>query len=601
MTKIIFDISPTGTGKSYVSKKVSEWFGTGDGSCKKSNRIVLLCASPRQHPELLKYFKLIEGRRGEIINSEGEVIPANCDYYDLANKLVDKGFTAEKICGQCERKMDCEFKRNQWSAGYYNIIASPGSYRIENGDIALLDEGATTIPLLKTLTIKRTDVVSYIRILKAIEKELVSADIDETELENFQAAVQKVHKLLNEYLNAVNMIEKGELEEGYSYFESLTLLIGDENITIKAVKYINDIFKEYQLYLRNSNLCELPENFSEILIRVIKFPDRYGYYFVEGEQNIGDFNIKYLNTKWEELIAALRSGKMPFLYVMDATPDAFLLQLLKAKGFEYEIVGYDIKRVKPKIIQVVDKYNSKTHSHHDEKFKAFLLKLAGTKKKTIGIITFSNIEEELVKFLKDNKVSEKFILGHWGNDNRATNKYQDCDTLLIWGRFVKNPKDTCSEFKCLSYHLEEFIDPSTVGKVIMHNEKIGFFTKYYNEYSEGAANRELKQAVGRICRGDYKPEDSPEIYIFTSYLYSDTDEIKTYSDIVDYQEYATDKQLARDKRLKKDPAKLIKKIEGVYEKILAEKGKVTVRELAKKAKIATGLAQKYLKNRRGET
>ena len=45
MSKVIFDISPTGTGKTYVTKKVSRKFKLNDPFYGKENKVVLLIAS----------------------------------------------------------------------------------------------------------------------------------------------------------------------------------------------------------------------------------------------------------------------------------------------------------------------------------------------------------------------------------------------------------------------------------------------------------------------------------------------------------------------------------------------------------------------------
>ncbi len=600
MSKVIFDVSPPGTAKTTVVGRISEWYGTGEDINSRPNRVVLLVQSPRKHPNVEDFFIILEGRRGELTLEGGSVLEPNCILWQEANVLVNKGFTAEKLCRHCLGRGNCEFKFSRLNAEFQNIILNPGSHHLKRGDIVFLDEGTNTIPLLQSITITRNDVNAYIIALSELIENLTASNLEEADRVDLQSKAQKAINLLEMYLNVVAMIETNRIEEGNSIFNSLKDLIAGEEITIKGIKAINSYFIENEMGVSPDSIEELPVNFIEKLIKLIRSPDKYGYYFVEGGASAGHLKIYYLNPRWQEFISRLRNNKIPLLYIMDATPDRFLQMLLNANGIEYEIVGYDYEKPKPKVIQIVDYLNTRTHSTYDEKFKAFLIKLAATKRKKIGVITYSIKEQELKQFLESKGIADKFILGHWGADSRATNKYQECDTLLIWGRYAMNPNDTEAQFKSLSYHLRHEVDASTEGKVIMYNDNSAYTTKRYNQYEYEWFVREMKQAVGRICRGSYQPVDEPEVYIFTKYPYPGADEFKTYADIVEYCEYASDKQLARDKRNSKDDTKEQARLEKIFNSLTAKLGKgPNVRIFREKAKISQEKACQFLNERRG--
>ena len=68
MTKVIFDTSATGSGKTTTVNRIGEFMGVGENGEDK-NRIILITQSVRSCDIGDEYFVKLEGRRGDAMDA----------------------------------------------------------------------------------------------------------------------------------------------------------------------------------------------------------------------------------------------------------------------------------------------------------------------------------------------------------------------------------------------------------------------------------------------------------------------------------------------------------------------------------------------------
>ncbi len=603
---IIIDISATASGKSYSAKMLLDFI---KNVCfwKDTTRIVILTKSPRNFiHEGFEDFMLVEGRRGDVLHKETGCLKEekNCIKFKEAQELYKKGYTAGCVCNNCSEI--CTFKKVRFmSKNAKGIICSPESYEVEEGDIVFLDEGTNNLPLTKNIVITKKDLINTLHYVYGCLPFLDT---------------QKIHSLIeiiNELINILQSIEK-ENVEGKNIYETQDLLMDTlkkANKSRLTIDFIQQVQKRLKIEIyskltfnqkvkkNNKNDLlkdaskEIPFNFLEELFRFFKKPEN-GIY-IRNHNGLQEYVLNIINPIWTNIINAYKKFSITQLIILDATPDEYLIKYLKHFGFNINIVDFSIKKRKTKVNQIVDNMVSRSYFKNLEPIKGLIKKLSKSREGKIGIITFSEKVEELKEFVKQINLEERIIIGHWGHENRGTNIFSECNTLILIGRYTLSPHQVQSIQKTLKRFNNDQTELNKDFQLIPYPESNMAIYRRNDPYLRKFFIREVKQGIGRINRKGISEiqlsKQFPIVYIVTDEpMDFKVDVITKFSEILPFEEMTNEKEVQRRKDLKVPKEEGFERCEEAYQKITSDGKKPTRDRIRKIAQISNKIATEYL-------
>lgn len=586
--KIIIDGSNTGSGKTTSIMKLAEQYNPVE------NRVVLLTKSvPAFDRELPENMIPLIGRFG-CVNNEGKE-EGNCIYGDYINKVLMKNNQNIKhiCCEHCKNysntyELMCSFKKMREDSKTKHIVTTPYSYEPRVNDILVIDESIYTLPLFVHQAITLDDINSVLKKFNSVDLEVFKINGFIDIFNNFINLLNKISTKLNELeTQEKNYIDIQETKRFFeSYFKNFaTCKEVQDSIDREFTRIYGQLNKPLIIGQKEN---ELELNFIGILLKFLFQNENYGANFENRA-----LNITYVNSLWLNYIQSYKNGVLKQIILLDSTVNKPLLALFKVLKLSYKKVKFSIKKQKPKIIQFTDYAWTKTHTKALGKIKKALDKIINKADGQIGIITFSNLVSELEEF------KDKAIIGYWGKDNRNTNKFEDCTTLVLIGKFTPSESIVKREVEAF----KQFIPDLTCEikpKLIKHsNSNLAIVKHRNNELIRSFFLAELYQACGRIGRGDNNHKEGLEIFIFTNEPTNlPVDKYLTINDYLDKKDRLSQKQKEQKKSNRQERNIVLEK---TYKKLSKKCKKITISDLQKKAKVNFAHAKAFLEEKNKET
>ena len=83
-----------------------------------------------------------------------------------------------------------------------------------------------------------------------------------------------------------------------------------------------------------------------------------------------------------------------------------------------------------------------------------------------GFITYKSDRDSVNAFFAEHLPGVELVLGHWGNDHKATNNFQDCDILILKGGYWQNEQMTRQRARLLG------VEPGALAKDLFEADLI---------------------------------------------------------------------------------------------------------------------------------
>lgn len=572
---IIIDSSNTGSGKSFsVSAFAKE-------NNPQNNRIVFLVKSLKNiDVEIPDNMIKLEGRQGNI-EEQG-----NCFYGNLIKELVAKNQRIKSICNQdCEYFSDCNFKKLRTEAEQFHIITTPNSYKPMPNDILFIDESINTLPLFSSMQIKLDDINKVLKRLNSYD----TGKIKDRKIKEFYKNVIMLLDKVSTKLNELEKIDNNNLSlsETASFFDMTDYYFdvspkAESHYINSFLNIYNETIFDYIIGLKRKNDYEDIElNFLEVLLRYIFNKKRYGVDFSNKA-----LNLTFLNPLWEKYIQEYKQGTIKQITLLDSTATNNLLEFFKAQKLGYEEVKFSLQKEKPYITQFLDHSWTKSGTKAFDKINKSIDKIISESSGTVGIITFSHLVSELKEF------GERAEIGYWGKDNRSTNRFQDCSTLILIGRFIPPENVIEREVAVLSGYMPEVCFNIEPRLLRYSNSNLAIYKTRYNEHVKDFFNAEMIQAFGRIGRGKNNNKKDLKVFVFTNEpLNIQVDRHLYISDFLDKDDLLSEKQI---ENIKSNSQERSNNLEKAYKQMIKKGSKVTITELQKKAKVRFEQAKIFL-------
>lgn len=584
--KVIIDESNTGSGKTSTVKTLSKKY------TPSTTRIVLVSQSPSNtytDHRLSEYgFFLYEGRNER-----------NCISYNICTKLLSNGYKdiQKTICTSCTNKEDCSFLKQRTKAVSRHIVIHPSSYfaLMQKNDIVFIDEGTNLIPLTEVLEITSEDLQGVIKYIQDLQN--LCTPTNRLTLDNLINLLNCLNETISNevyFAKLERKRHKNELVNDEAIIMIKDLIDQASTLKAKEIARISKhlLTKNYEQIHKtiNTDMGEIQPNFFDDLMEWLKKP--------QPGIIISPNKIKLFkeNPFWHTLIESTKK-----VLVLDATPDNNLVNYFNFKNIEFKKCEFSIDKIVPEIIQIVNSTKTKTCSLINTRDKGLIKHLAKYREGSIGIICFKKDEQLIQDFLQESNLEKRFIVGHFGADNRGTNKFSNCNTLIVFGRYYPNINIKLAEAKTLG------IPTELVNKTLpfIGEDKL-IYKENHNEFIYNCFLKETLQAIGRISRGSSAEKkdiqlklgqslpQEPEVYLVTSEPINLPVKIKYYEDIMNFEEYATEKELKRHKKKQEKKQQTFTFLDKLYK----NNKLISKRQLSKKAKCTHTTIKEWEENRK---
>lgn len=539
--KILIDQSLPGTGKTSTVFDLVDWINLK----KLENRVVLLTQSPKQMKENM-------AERIDCFNVNIGRNNGNCKNFLFCQKLLGKGINDLQLyaCRECKYRAECEYiKEQQNKSQKKHIILHPNSYKAKENDIVFVDEGTQLIPLVTETLINVEDIEKTIELLSPQTHSNIR-ELLKILLNTLNSLDEEItgDKALDRFVNVI---------EYYNAMDMNTIRFRDAMGRVDT-----EINKKLSMLLTEESLNKIPKIF---LLEL--------YNFLMGENKSlilskGKMRIFLRNDFWS--LSTLISLKK--VVIMNGTGEKNLQKVLKTDITE---VAFNFKRKSTKIYQMVHSLYPKTYNQLGEKETSLMKKLA-KKSSKLGIISYkSTINEVIENCVSENNLTDKVITGYYGYENRGSNKFNDCDKLIVIGAAIPNISIAKAEAKALG------LSPEDELKVLPYfgTERV-LMIKNYNEYIHNKSVEEIEQAIFRVNRGGDLRKKVPDVYLLTN------QPISLEVEIVDINDFTSAKNKTKKYQKRRDA-----QLEAIYNEC---NGNISANKLARKGRVSWKTAQDFL-------
>jgi hypothetical protein len=572
---VVIDISSMSSGKTYsvyalaqdILKVIEALPAKQKKLCVNKIRLVV------QSPALLIQDKGLPFFNNDLFfHLEGRS-ESNCTEFKDVKLLQDKGHgisIKNAICKKCKKNENCNYYSNKLKAKESNTISNGVSVLgiLKPLDAFFIDEGTARQSLFNSISINNHDLIKIYNFLA-----------QKPEMKEYNIILSDLILFLNNLSNDPSEFQDNELREKIKSSKFFNLINEIEDSTTISTLLKNYFYKQFRSYLQD----DIPYKGSIDFVDLIKNIDKYGISFDKKEQKLFFYSQSQF---WEEMLEKVTGGEIKSLSIMDGTPDKYFIKLVEAKNIKYEVIDISVEPNKKQLFQYIDSSRSKrslnnTLSYRDKQILKKIIKKILKKNREIvliGLITFKAKIEEFKEFLQSEFPGIEFRFGYFGVHDRGTNEFNDCEELIIYGRYFKNISTLSAE----AYVLSSFIDinfNSEVKVLGYPGTNKAVVRLHYNDLVNHHYENTMLQCINRV--GRVKSNTVPKVHIFTDEpLNIKGIEYLTAVDLLNKNELTTKKQADYNEQRQNLSSDNRLKVENAIKFAVAQSQKITVRWLS---------------------